>query len=72
MAALDAAGVERHDRNIWADPDAAAEVREITGGNETVPCVRIGAVTLVNPSAKKVLRLLKTSETPARRSRWRR
>lgn len=40
--------------NIWADPDAAAKVRSVAGGNETVPTVVIGDVALVNPSVKQV------------------
>lgn len=42
--------VER--RNIWDDPDAAADVRAITGGDETVPTVTVAGVGLVNPSPK--------------------
>ncbi|TVR32129.1 MAG: NrdH-redoxin [Nitriliruptor sp.] len=42
--------VER--RNIWEDPDAAAAVRAITGGDETVPTVVIGAHLLVNPAPR--------------------
>ncbi len=45
-------------RNIWDDPDAAAFVRSVAGGNETVPTVRIGDVSLVNPSADQVLTVL--------------
>jgi len=33
-----------HDRvNIWENPEAAAWVRTVAGGNETVPTVRVGA-----------------------------
>ncbi|GAA4928056.1 glutaredoxin family protein [Actinoplanes utahensis] len=35
--------------DIWADPSAAATVREITGGDETVPTVVIGGRAHVNP-----------------------
>lgn len=41
--------------NIWEDPEAAARVRSIAGGNETVPTVFVGDHALVNPSAKEVL-----------------
>ncbi|MEX2549009.1 MAG: glutaredoxin domain-containing protein [Nitriliruptoraceae bacterium] len=42
--------------NIWdGDGSAAAFVRSVAGGNETVPTVRIGQVALVNPTAKEVL-----------------
>jgi mycoredoxin len=40
--------------NIWEDPAAAAEVRAITGGDETVPAVVVGTQALVNPSARRV------------------
>lgn len=55
---LDRLGVARTRRNIWEDPEAAAIVRSIAGGNETVPTVRIGAVGLVNPSADEILAVL--------------
>jgi mycoredoxin len=42
-------------RNIWEDPDAAAAVRAVAAGNETVPTVRIGEEHLVNPSVEAVL-----------------
>jgi mycoredoxin len=35
--------------DIWKDPAAAAAVREITGGDETVPTVVIGGQGHVNP-----------------------
>lgn len=35
--------------DIWQDPAAAAAVREITGGDETVPTVVIGGQGHVNP-----------------------
>ncbi len=44
--------------NIWTDADAAAFVRSVNGGNETVPTVLIGDTTLVNPSAREVRREL--------------
>lgn len=40
--------------NIWDDPDAAAFVRSVANGNETVPTVRVGPESLVNPSARQV------------------
>ena len=42
------------DVNIWNDPQAAAFVRSVANGNETVPTVTIGEVSLVNPSAGRV------------------
>lgn len=41
--------------NIWEDPAAAATVRSIADGNETVPTVVVGPVGLVNPSIDEVL-----------------
>ncbi|TQN33248.1 glutaredoxin [Haloactinospora alba] len=35
--------------NIWEDASAAGRVREITGGDETVPTVVVGSTTMVNP-----------------------
>lgn len=45
--------VRRH--NIWEDPDAAATVRSIARGNETVPTVVVGPVGMVNPSPAQVV-----------------
>lgn len=55
---LDQEGVSLAKRNIWEEPEAAAIVRSIADGNETVPTVRIGEVALVNPSAKQVMAAL--------------
>jgi mycoredoxin len=55
---LDQEGVTLAKRNIWEEPEAAAIVRSIAEGNETVPTVRIGTVAMVNPSAKQVLAAL--------------
>ena len=41
--------------NIWEDPSAAARVRDITGGHETVPTVVVGTRAMVNPSARQVI-----------------
>jgi len=47
--------------DIWEEPDAAAWVRVVADGSETVPTVRIvgadpdAAVALVNPSVTQVL-----------------
>ena len=35
--------------SIWADEDAAAFVRSVNDGNETVPTVRIGEAVHTNP-----------------------
>jgi glutaredoxin-like protein len=52
---LNRAGVTTTLVNIWDDPAAAAAVREVAHGNETVPTVEIGGRWMVNPSAKQVL-----------------
>jgi mycoredoxin len=44
-----------HEINIRKDPAAAARVREITGGDETVPTVTVGSTSLVNPSIAELL-----------------
>jgi mycoredoxin len=41
--------------NIWDDPSGAEFVRSVARGNETVPTVSVGPVSLVNPSAREVL-----------------
>jgi mycoredoxin len=45
--------LEVHD--IWRDRDAAAFVRSVARGNETVPTVVVGGAAFVNPSARQVL-----------------
>lgn len=52
--------LERHDIphervNIWDDADAAATVRSVANGCETVPTVFVGDVGLVNPSVGDIL-----------------
>jgi mycoredoxin len=51
-------GVQVDEVNIWEDPAGAAFVRSITGGDETVPTVRIGMQSVVNPSPRRVLEML--------------
>jgi len=55
------AGVELNKINSWQDPDAAARVRGITGGDETVPTVVAGDRELVNPSVEEVLQAIATA-----------
>jgi mycoredoxin len=40
--------------DIWADPDGAASVRDVTGGDETVPTVVAGPRSFVNPDVDLV------------------
>ena len=51
-------GVVFDEMNIWDDPSAAAFVRSVANGNETVPTVTVGGVTLVNPSTRRVVALV--------------
>ncbi|MGI5153414.1 glutaredoxin domain-containing protein [Plantactinospora sp. CA-294935] len=41
--------------NIWRDPDAAAFVRSVADGNETVPTVTVAGHPMVNPSRRQLL-----------------
>lgn len=49
--------------NIWEDADHAAFVRSVANGNETVPTLRIGETSLVNPSAAEVIEAMR-EQTP--------
>ncbi|USQ75583.1 mycoredoxin [Ornithinimicrobium cryptoxanthini] len=46
--------------NIWQDDDAAAFVRSVNDGNETVPTVVIDGTAHTNPSASTVRERLET------------
>jgi glutaredoxin len=50
-------GLETNQVNIWETPEAAAALRTLAGGNETVPTVLVGKTktTFVNPSVAGVL-----------------
>lgn len=52
---LRARGVPFDEVNIWDDPEAAAFVRSVARGSETVPTVSIGKICLVNPSSGEVI-----------------
>jgi mycoredoxin len=41
--------------DIHEEPAAAAFVRSVANGNETVPTVRVGPLSLVNPGPSEVL-----------------
>ena len=45
-------------RNIWDDPEAAAFVRSVARGNETVPTLVVKGQPMVNPSAADVVAAL--------------
>lgn len=55
---LELKGVKLNMINIWESAQAAEFVRSVANGNETVPTVTIGNQSLVNPSVRKVLKLL--------------
>ena len=44
--------------NIWEDAEAAAFVRSVASGNETVPTVVVNGRAMVNPSVNDVLAAL--------------
>jgi mycoredoxin len=46
--------------NIWEDPSAAAAVRAVAEGNETVPTVHVGDQWLVNPRPTRVGQLARS------------
>ena len=48
------AGITHERVNIWEDPEAAAFVRSVAGGNETVPTVTIGDEVFVNPTVQQL------------------
>jgi glutaredoxin-like protein len=63
--------------NIWEDPAAAARVRSVADGNETVPTVFVGDRAMVNPSVDQVESALREFaphllelDTPKRRRIW--
>lgn len=57
--ALEKRGIPLDRHNIWEEPEAAAAVRAVARGNETVPTVVVGPVAMVNPSAKEVIAAMK-------------
>ena len=60
-AGLQREGISYREVNIWDDAQGAAFVRSVARGNETVPTVTVGSVSLVNPSAGEVAELLATA-----------
>ncbi|WP_307128796.1 mycoredoxin [Streptomyces sp. B1I3] len=49
-------GLSYTEVNIWRDKDAAAFVRSVANGNETVPTVSVAGHAMVNPSKRQVVR----------------
>lgn len=46
--------------NIWQEPEAAARVRAVASGNETVPTVFVGKHAMVNPGRNEVIEAVRT------------
>jgi mycoredoxin len=59
---LKRAGVAMDEVNIWENPEGADFVRSVTGGDETVPTVRIGTKSLVNPSPREVFAMISDTQ----------
>jgi glutaredoxin len=55
LVALEEAEVPIIRHNIWEDPEAAAFVRSVARGHETVPTVVIDGTPVVNPAPELVL-----------------
>ncbi|MHC3388825.1 glutaredoxin domain-containing protein [Streptomyces lavendulocolor] len=53
-------GLRYTEVNIWKDSEAAAYVRSVADGNETVPTVRVAGTALVNPSLRQLLAAVRT------------
>lgn len=48
-------GLQYTEINIWDEPKAAAFVRSVADGNETVPTVVVAGKAMVNPSTRQVM-----------------
>jgi mycoredoxin len=55
-------GVAFTEIDIWQQPEAAAAVRAVADGNETVPTVHVADQWLVNPRAAQVQQLADTGD----------
>lgn len=56
--ALDAADIAYRHRDIWEDDEAAAFVRSVNHGAETVPTVVLAGEVIVNPEPATLLALI--------------
>lgn len=56
---LQRTGLPFREVDIWQDPEAAAFVRSVANGNETVPTVQVGPAAAVNPSPAEVLDMVR-------------
>ncbi|MEV0495454.1 glutaredoxin domain-containing protein [Streptomyces atratus] len=50
--------------NIWRDPEAAAFIRSVADGNETVPTVPVAGHAMVNPSERQVRDAVREAHAP--------
>ncbi|WP_406858952.1 glutaredoxin domain-containing protein [Streptomyces sp. HUAS MG47] len=55
--------------NIWRDPDAAAFVRSVANGFETVPTVTVEGRPMVNPSMRQLREAVRQYAPQALRGR---
>ena len=60
------AGLEVDQVNIWTDPEAAAQLRSFTGGDETVPTLLVGEQALVNPSPRRAVAAITAEQAAGR------
>jgi mycoredoxin len=60
---LDGLGFPLEFHDIWSDASAAAFVRSVARGNETVPTLVVGSTVLVAPSVRQVITVA-TEEAP--------
>lgn len=70
MGPLRRSGLPLQEINIWEDPAAAARVRSVAGGNETVPTVFVGDQAMVNPTVRQVLTATGGGGRRERAPRW--
>jgi mycoredoxin len=62
--ALDRHEVDYEQRDIWLDDDAAAFVRSVNNGAETVPTVVVGDQVMTNPDPKRLLESIGVAVLP--------
>jgi mycoredoxin len=68
-ARLRRAGLTFREINIWNDPEAAAFVRSVANGCETVPTVTIRSISMINPNTRQVRKLAARPDDLATSSR---
>ena len=58
LQALEVVGIRATLRNIWDDPEAAAFVRTVNNGAETVPTVVVDGAVYTNPRPDQLVAYL--------------